>query len=199
MDEEMDEITALERKNMTYTHIRDRHRTERVEERRDMAMLKEVLKEEHLGCAEYKRVHLQQAEALSKAQSRLVNLKKKCKDDLKLWERELSEREQFASQKLNFQKFYTKQVQKQREIELEHKGDLTKAQEDQLKKRAVTAKLQSLTTKRSLAQVLRRSEPAEEEYHAAFRSVGLKFESDDPSKVVKMLLTQEETRKVKET
>ena len=60
-----------------------------------------------------KRQDLALGEQLSTAQTLLATIKAEAKEDIKLWHRELKDRKKFADQKKSFEKFYTKQVERQ--------------------------------------------------------------------------------------
>jgi len=198
-------VAALEKKKQQiqkvvhtgriYDHMRHRLMQQRVEEKRINRDLKAELRRRQIKHKELTRDEQAVADALRKAQFRLAQLKKDVERDLFLWRSEIADRESWQKQKQKFEDFVTKQIERQREIELEVQGDLNEEEEEELKAKNAASMFANRHIARKLSQTLKTTTEEERRYEEAFRKIGVKLENLDPKSIIETCLAQDEIRK----
>lgn len=195
LEEKKAVIEKVIHRGMIYDHMRQRLMTERVEEKKVNGDLRVALREQQLRNAEVKRRDIKVSEALGAAQRELAQLKSDVDKDVKLWQSEIEDREAWVKQKAKFEGFVARQLQRQREIELEVKGDMGADDEESLKAKSAASMFANRHMQKKLSSKLKSSAGVERRYEEAFRKIGVKLDNLDPQTVIQTCLAQDEIRK----
>lgn len=195
LEKKKQQIQKVAHTGRIYDHMRHRLMQQRVEEKRINRDLKAELRVRQIKNTELTRDEQAVGDALRKAQARLAQLKKDVERDLELWRSEIRDRESWQKQKEKFESFVTKQIERQREIELEVQGDLNEEEEEQLKAKNAASMFANRHIARKLSNTLKTTTEEERRYEEAFRKIGVKLDNLDPKSIIETCLAQDEIRK----